>query len=361
LFKTEHKGIEIIGNEIAHRNAIARFFDSYVIGKQIEQVVPIKQSRLQEKTMKNLIDVYPEDHVMKVARIIAEAEEKYDFFLMEDYFVSLLTHIVISLSRIISGNPVEVEFLPPDEEYPQLEIDTANYIANRIERIFNIRISQSEKDYICIHLVGYNAFSIENSSHPEIPQKIEILAISMIESVDAIVGGSYIRDKLLFFGLCFHLISTVYRLEKGLYHNSPQKTDFPQNGIIIYDAVKESAELYERICDVKADDDEILHITYYFLLSKHRNMRKLRALLVCNQGIVARMELHKLIEISILHIDVVDNCSAYQLQFQPEREYDFIITTENLEKREKPMIDISRLAKNDYIKCIEEFLSSKFG
>jgi len=351
----KRSGIAVQGSEVSYRNAIAGYFDSYMA---VEAGETIALNRLHEKSLQNLKKIYDEDTVEKVKRIIETTEKKFGFFLTDDYYTSLLTHIIISISRFINGNTVPPEFIPPEgEEFPVFAIETAEYIAGRLEEVFHIIVSDMEKTYICIHLVGFNALSAEQSATAEIPDKIKFLALELIKAVDSHMGTRFISDELLFFELCMHLKSIVFRLQKDVYYKKAVQFQLSDSNINIYKAVFKASNLYQEICEVKPDEEELLNITCYLLLSLHRNLRKPKVLLICNKSIIERMEFMNLIVESLPSIEIADCCTVYQLKFLTISEFDFIISTEAVEKLEKPIVDLSMVNKTEHIEFIQGFIS----
>lgn len=358
LFITQRKGIGTRGGEVSYRNAIAGYFDSCESLENDKAVLLKKRGRLQEKGFQNLMEIYPEDTVAKVKRVIEAAEKKYEFFLSEDYFTSLLTHLVISISRFTSGNTVSAEFAPPDdEEFPPFLVETAQYIAEHLERMFNIKVPAMERTYICIHLAGFNAQSAEHSSVNRMPKEITHLALELINSVDLQLNRKFLADNQLFFGLCLHLKSKIYRLKKDVYYKNNSNFKFPDDSIDIYKAVEAASGLFQEICGVAADQEEILNISCYFLLSSHRNLHKYKMLLICNDGVIERLELVEEIEKAFPLFTTGDCCTTYQLTYQKMKEYDFIISTEAIESPERPVIDLSRAERSDFMRIIQDFMN----
>ncbi len=284
LFKTQRRGIGVIGDEMAHRNAIVRYLEAGEAEDVKNPISSKKHARLPENSYINLTQVYSQEAVEKVAEIIELVEDKFDFFLTSDYYASLITHLVISISRLKSGKIVPEEFMPPEEDFPELETQTATFIAQQLEQSFSVKVSDMEKVYICIHLVGFNAFSPKQPEKVEMPEKIQLLACRLIESIDAQLGTKFINDKLLLFGLGLHLKSEIYRLQNGVYYNRASEIKRNENYIDIYNAAKAASGLYTELCGVQPDEEEILNLSFYFLLSLHRNLRKVKAIIVCNSG-----------------------------------------------------------------------------
>ena len=354
---TTRSGVEVKGDEVLHRNAIAGYIDSYRHIQDSEPMVFRRRNIVYEKILQNLSAIYPEDTVQKIRIIIESSEQKFGFYLTDDYFSSMLTHIVISVARLKSGDTVSQEFYPPDdEEYPELVIETAGYIAQCLESVFDIKLSDIEGKYICIHLVGFNAISTENPVDTKIQRKIKNLASVMISSIDTQLGTAFFSDEVMFHDLCLHLKATVFRLEKDIYYKKVSQFQLTEDDAFLYDAVTRASRYYWEICGVVPDEEELLNITCYLLLSIRRNRRRPKAILICSDGITKRMELMDYISKVMPSIEVVDCCSAFQLRSGKASDYDFIVSMEELQSPGKPMVDLSTVDRSDYSDFLLQFL-----
>ena len=206
------------------------------------------------------------------------------------------------------------------------------------------------------HLIGYNAFRVEQDWGLPFPQKVEHLAISLIEAVDQALRTRYSNDKMLFFGLCLHLKTALYRLKVTSYAPRRRPSLLSEDWSRLYEAIKSAQGLYEHICSVSADEEELLAVSYFFLLSRRRNTAYVPALLISNLGIVPRMELIRDIEQGLPKIKIIDSCSAQQLSDWPEQRFSLIISTEPLSNCSRPHIDLSSLPKKDYPAAIDSYL-----
>ena len=357
LVQSTRGGIEVKGDEALHRNAIAGYIDSYRLIADVEAMVFRRRNILYEDILKNLTAIYPEETVQKIKVIIESSEQRFSFFLTDDYFTSLITHLVISISRLQSGNTVSEEFYPPDdEEFPALVVETAEYIALCLESVFNIRVSNIERTYISIHLVGFNAISQDDSANVKIQKKIKSLANKMINAIDTHLGTSFISDKSLIFDLCLHLKATVFRLQKDIYHKKTTQFQISDSDAYLYDEVVKVSRFYWEVCGVVPDEEELLNVTCYLLLSIRRNTQKSKALLICNDGITKRMELMDFIGKTLPSVDVVDCCTVYHYKSTKTSDFDFIISTEKIQLSGKPMVDLSAIDRSDYSDLIIDFL-----
>jgi len=354
---TQRGGISVRGDEVLYRKAIAGYIDSYRLIADADAMVFRRRNLIYEDCLKNLTAICPEDTIQKIKIIIESSEQKFRFFLTDDYFASLLTHLVISVSRLLSGDTVPEEFYPPDdEEFPELVIETAEYIAVCLESVFNSSLSGVERTYISIHLVGVNAISPDDSANVKIQKKIRNLATMMIEDIDARLGMSFARDKSLFFDLCLHLKATVFRLQKDIYQRKISRFQLIESDARLYDAVVKASRFYWEICGVVPDEAELLNVTCYLLLSIRRNVRKTKALLICGDGIAKRMELMDYISNELPAVEVADCCTVYQFKNARSSDFDFIISTENMESPGKPMIVLESIDRSEYSDSILSFL-----
>jgi transcriptional antiterminator len=356
LFKTQRRGIGVVGDEISRRAAIAGYFDLKKTDGKTQEWLP---ARLERENLQNLRGVYSDKDISTVCAVIDEAEEEFEFFLSDEFFVSLVTHIIIGIFRLKGGSRLDEEFLPPDGEFPQLEMQAATFIARRLGELFQVELPESEQVYICIHLMSFNTFQGAQDANRSMPWEIEHLTIQLIEIMDAETGYSFSADEMLFFGLSYHIRAVVYRLKKNLCSLEPAVLVIPDNIRELFEVVKKQEALYCGICGVTPDQRELLSIAYHFKTSLERMTPKHRALLVSNFGIVSLVELANHLRENLPQLRVVNLCSTNQLSMCKDTSYDFIISTIQLDDPPKPLADLSHVAKSDYVHYIEEFMFSK--
>lgn len=362
LFKTQGRGIGIVGDEVSRRSAIAGFFDlceqrDPAAGGPADPTVRLAKERLDQ-----MEGVYGEADIRKVCNIIEEAENKFDFFMGSEYFTSLATHITISVYRMRHGFEIKKEFLPPDNDFPPQEINTARYIAECLESTFSVKLPEAERAYICIHLMSYNAFQEQNAAETSVPENVEMLALHLIEAVDAEVGGNFSSDKILFFGLLYHLRSSIYQQKENAGTRKRSKNlTLPDSCRELHRSIQKQKELYREYAGILPDTEEILSLTLHFALSQERNTAKWRALLVSNAGVIQQMDQRTSLQDSLPQIEIVDSCTPCQFSIYPSQAYDFIISTGTLNDAEKPVANISHMTRAQGVSYIEEFIFTKMN
>lgn len=359
LFKTQRRGIGIVGDEVSRRAAIAGFFDLRELREPAVSNTSRHTVRLAKERLQKMEEVYTETDIKKVCSIIEEAEKEFDFFMGSEYFTALATHITISVFRLRHGFQIKKEFLPPDGEFPQLEMNTARFIAKRLEETFSIRLPVSECTYICIHLMSYNAFQEQSEAECRVPENIEMLTLHLIEAVDEQIGGNFSSDKILFFGLVYHLRSSVYQQKENPGARARRHIELPEAYQELYDSVKSQSAIYQEYGGIAPDRQELIALTLHFALSQKRTVAKWRALLVTNTGVIIQQELREYLQEQLPQIEIVDTCSHYQFSVYPDSACDFIISAVSLENAKKPVASIAHMTRKQIVQYLEEFIFTK--
>jgi activator of the mannose operon (transcriptional antiterminator) len=360
LFKIQNKGIRILGDEVSKRNSIAAFFDIYTqstetsFGKSSQL-----SSRFTEQHFTSLHSLYPDVDISAVIGLIEDAEKRFDFFLTDDYFITLLTHLIICVTRLKSGNPTEDSLLKSDD-YPQVR-DISEFIAEKMRKVFDISFPRTEVAYICLHLMSYYIRdAMEDIKHNvNSGENLEALTISVIELVQGIVGGLFLTDKVLYFGILCHLKSSVYRIKNRIHMNLLLNENQVSLDPAIFDAVKQTEYLYKDFCGDSfiLPDGEIEALTVYFMLSRERFEQKAKAVLLNSTGVVSGVLLKRFLTEELDVLDIVDVVFfPFQLDLVPENRYDFVISMGNLESCSKPTVCLQNAQKHEYKDILADFI-----
>ncbi|MDR1135782.1 MAG: PRD domain-containing protein [Clostridiales Family XIII bacterium] len=365
LFKIQRMGIGIAGEETAKRNAIATFFDMYKPNRQFEADMPNSNTspsrRLQEQLVTKLKTLYPNIDIVPIVTLLEDAEKKYDFYLTEEYFTTLVTHLVIGISRIKGGNETE-ECVLKEHEYASV-LETARFIGARIEQAYGISFPSEEIAYICLHLMSYAIRnSIKNAYCGDGSENFESLAMSIIEHVQQQYGGHFTTDKLLYFGLLYHLQTAVYRIKNGIHINHIDTQSMPEADKTLMDALHGVEKLYESFCgnSVKLPHEELENLAIHFKLSQGRVKRPRRAVLLCESGAINGEILKNQILEAVDNIEIVDIMNVpFQLDLLHENEYDFIITTTDFHHRSKPVAHLKYEERSKYGKFLSHFVKTQ--
>lgn len=357
LFKTRHRGLEIKGDEADRRAAIASFFD--LRPEAFREQGTAKNLRITAEGMKKLREVYSLKEIEAVCKAVDEAEKEFDFFLDRASFTVLVMHIIIGISRVRHGCLLNQDAKEAFGKPFLTEQNAADMIADSLEESFSIPISQAERNAIGTHLMSFNAITECLEKGDFFSEKIEMLAYDLMERLSALTGSPFLYDKMLYFGLVFHLKNSVYRLQNEPWRGENDFLDWIGEEQEIYSCIWEARELYQSYTGVTPDARECVCITLHFLDSQKRMKTSKRVLLVANVDILKRRELKERLENMLPGLCIVEQCTTLQLPLCREEAYDLIITMNPLEEGNKPVADLSHIEQTEWKTHLEKFFEKK--
>lgn len=357
LFKARHRGIGIKGDEADRRAAIASFFD--LQPEAFREPGMKKNLRITEEGLKKLREVYAQKEIEAVCKAVEEAEEEFDFFLDRASFTVLVMHIIIGISRVRHGCLLEQETKEAFGKPFLAEQNAADMIADSLEKSFSIQISQTERRAIGMHLMSFNAVTECLEKGDFFSEKTEMLAYVLMERLSARTGSSFLSDKMLYFGLVFHLKNSVYRLQNELWREENHVLDWNREEQEIYFCVWEMREIYQSYTGVLPDTRECACIALHFLDSQKRMETSKRVLFVANVDILKRRELTGYLETLFPGLCIVEQCTTLQLSLCKDDVYDIIITMHPIEVGKKPVADLSHIERAEWRPYLTEFLRKR--
>ena len=362
--KKQNKGVYILGCEKDMRNAIVAILElgniKYNNSKShIEKSVVKKEN---EDRYNEIVKIYPKIDIDKIGNIIRNAEKEFAFFMPEEHYNSMFTHLTISIGRLLKGIKVDDESDLIDGQCNDIETQVARYIVAKLEEEFNISIPQAEFAYICMHLMGLNIYSGTdrmdiNDALLSIPSNVKTLVYEIVRHVGNILNEDFTDDKILLLGLMFYLKTSVFRLKNNAKTGFLEVINFQDTFHKIYMAVWTTDILYKKYAKVTISSDEVKEITQYFIAAIERKWRRNRAIIVSDASLGAAIEIRNRIRKYIPQIQVVDICSYYQLNLRSHDDYDYIISTMPLGYKNKPVLQMRGELDNSDINEITRFIN----
>lgn len=357
LFKARHRGLEIKGDEADRRAAIASFFD--LKPEAFREQGMVKNLRITTQGLGKLREVYSLREIKAVCKAVDEAEKEFDFFLDRASFTVLVMHIIIGISRVRHGCLLEQETKDTFGKPFLTEQNAADVIADSLEKSFSIQISQAERSAIGTHLMSFNAITECLEKGDFFSEKIEMLAYVLMERLSALTGNSFLHDKMLYFGLVFHLKNSVYRLLNEPWKEEDDSFELNGEERELYSYVWEAREVYQSYTGVTPDTRECICITLHFLDSQKRMEVSKKALLVANADILKRWKLQAYLESILPGLCIIERCTTFQLPLCEEDSYDWIITMHPLEEGKRPVADLSHMEQSEWGAYLEKFLEKE--
>jgi transcriptional antiterminator len=361
--KRQNKGVYIMGGEKDMRNAIAAILKMSNVKPDNTAFKSNKNlsKRLSDEKYNEFFKIYPKINANKIGDIIRSAEKEFAFFMPEEHFNSMFTHLVISIGRLQKGIKVKDESDLIAGQCNDIETQVARYIVTELENNFDITIPQAEFAYICMHLMGLNIYSDTdrlniNDALLSIPSNIKTLVYEIVRYVGNILNEDFTDDKVLLLGLMFYLKTSVFRLKNNAQTGSFELMNSEYIFTKIYMAVWTTDILYKKYADVAISSDEAVEITRYFMIAFERKWRRNKAIIVSDASLGTAIEIRDQIKKNIPQIQIIDICSYYQLNIRNYEDCDFLISTMPLSYKNKPVLQISNT--NNYYDSVKEIVST---
>ena len=366
-----NSGIEITGDEKNWRKAAA---DLMVILKNDEEIKnilltdnnKIKSSRIGYEYFGPIEEMFPDIDFLKIEGILVQAENNMRFLLTDEAFAGLVIHIAISIERVRQKKDIKVKskYVYPIDNQKEYEI--AKYIAENIEKGFNIKLPEPEIGYIMLHILGAKVQEDFQSNEikaalDNTDEKIVHLAKEIIAMIGNILSVDFSKDEKLLNGLILHLRPAINRLKYGMTLRNPLLAEIKNKYSSVYGAAWTTSVLFEKFYGIKVTEEEIGYIALHIGAALVRLDKKTRAVIVCSSGIGTSQLVAERLRKEISELEIVDITSIYALEKTKLTDFDIILSTVPLtfmpEKlKSKPLINISVFVTEKDIANIKKYI-----
>jgi len=230
-----------------------------------------------------------------VQKTIIEVIEKYNLILNDINFYNLIQHCVISIDRIKSNNIMENKFIFDQKKDIENEKNAAKEIAEKFENYFRIKIPDSERQYIVVHLLGKRL-----QNNVKVSEEVLAFVDDVLESIYEFENIDLRYDQELKTALSIHIQPLLSRLKFGLKQENPNLIEIKRDMRKGYDIAAHTAiKIYDAF-NLKVNEDEIAYLALHYSVSldqqKKSHINK-KILLVCSSGMgTAKLLQHKLVE-----------------------------------------------------------------
>ena len=312
----------------------------------------------------NIIDTYSEkitnNVVIRVQSIIENAIKSNGLQINDINFYNLVQHSLIMISRIRRGNEIfEIPKIPVDTNNEN-EFKAGKEICDGFEKHFRIIISEAERKYIVIHLLGKRIFSNEKVIRTDVFECIN----EMFDEINKVKGVDFHQDIELMTALALHIQPLISRLEFGLLQQNPIKNRIKKELSKGFELSLYASEIIQRKYKCYMNEDEAAYLAMHFTLAlerKEKQVVKKKIAVVCSTGLGTA----KLIQFRLMgYFNYQENdiilTSLLQIDALDFDEIECILTTIPLEKKYSvPVISIDLMFNDASQKKVTRYLNKK--
>ncbi len=274
-----------------------------------------------------------QETIQKIARIVSQAIEKEDYSISQVNLDNLITHIYVTLQRVISKEIIVMDNDTLAAAKTEGEYGLAQRIMKSIGDTFEIEIPEAETAYICIHLAGKKILSEERTSADTnlvVTPEVSSLVQKMLYAIHSFLKMDFSNDLDLKMTLMLHLVPFLKRLQYGMTSRNPLLHHIKTRYILAYDIAVIGCDVIKNEYKKMVSEDEIGYFALIFSLSlvrKHPYHKK-NIILVCATGRgTSQMLYYRFREEFEKYLNIVEVCDLNELKQKDFGRFDYVFTT----------------------------------
>ena len=265
-------GVKIVGNEFDIRLCMTDYLDISKVLRDIQ------------------IDGINRDKKI-MSEIVLEYFDLYHVTMPEISMENLIKQIYITVYRLLNGKQIDKKIDCQEiTEYPDM-MSMTKEICSRISKIFKVKISEKEEDYILLYMIGQRM----NSNHKEnknIVIQTEILDLinDIFNFVYNTLGFDFRNNFSAITDFATHMVPLIIRLKYNIRVHNPLLYEIKKNYSTSYTIAMQNANYLEEKLHCRMNQDEIGYLALLFEVSmvKRKSLKSTTALkniiIVCASG-----------------------------------------------------------------------------
>ncbi len=311
----------------------------------------------------------------KIKQIVQSKLEQRKIRMSNVMFENFLTHLAIMLTRFEIGQSVEGVNDLMVSEHDADEINLTRDILKEIEKEYLITLSESEYQYVLIHLVSKKEVDPTSATVPSsVSQMIEKILVEIKEKKNIDLSDDLDLRSML--GL--HIVPLISRIQYKIELKNPLLDEIKTKCIVGYDLAIHCADIINQMYNTHLSENEISYFALHFDVAMNRQkiVNKKSVLLVCVSGRASAQMLRVRFEqrfgqylkeivvcdlkevdqvLSEQHVDYIFTTVPFETtRITPVFEFDFFLNQQSVRKIQSVLNGQQQL--DDLIKCMDRRL-----
>ena len=355
------EGTKIVGKEADIRKAIASLLEDILNNNDGEDEIQ-EFTRIDVATFSALLKIFDLDSITFIESIIWELEKDLDYYITQPYYINLITHILICLKRLKEGNQIEIneERIKNIDNLNKRVYDNVVNLVNKIYEKYGVLTSNEEIYYIYKYIVS-SGFGNTLDNNMKVSENYinnsEEVTKMMIDIMSLFLGVDLSQDELLSKGLLLHMKPMLNRLKYDIQIKNPLFKEIEERFTEILGLCRLSIEImseYYNLSNISMD--EISYLATYFQAALENSTSEKRVLVVCHSGYGTSQLLATRLKKAFPQWTIVDVVSVHMLKNMDMSDIDFIVSTVDIDVKDKMHIVVSALLMESDIKNIKNTL-----
>ncbi|HZH59869.1 MAG TPA: BglG family transcription antiterminator [Metabacillus sp.] len=363
LIRRRGYGIELTGSEEAKRKAIKSLisdrFDVPDFLRMVRENIERKSTNKVDSISERLLGLVQKEKLIIIEDLINKINSRLPYPLADSSYVGLVVHLALAIERIQRGENITIKGDYLKQLKGSKEFVFAEEIAEKLEETFQITIPEDEKGYITMHLRGAKLRFEGKLDIQDENVEIAYLVQRLIEQVEKLTSRELKHDQSLFQGLLAHLQPAVYRLKQGMKITNPLLKEIKRDYQQLFGVVQQAVHAALPFDSVPEEEVGYLVLHFGAAINKKKNIRKLKALIICSSGIGTSKMLATQINNQFPHIAELRNISAFELREIDVSKYDLILSTIPIEEISTDYLLLSPILTTHELEKIKEYIEEK--
>ena len=355
------EGTKIVGKEADIRKAIASLLEDILNNNDGEDEIQ-EFTRIDVATFSALLKIFDLDSINFIESIIWELEKDLDYYITQPYYINLITHILICLKRLKEGNQIEIneERIKNIDNLNKRVYDNVVNLVNKIYEKYGVLTSNEEIYYIYKYIVS-SGFGNTLDNNMKVSENYinnsEEVTKMMIDIMSLFLDINLSENELLSRGLLLHMKPMLNRLKYDIQIKNPLFKEIEERFTEILGLCRLSIEImseYYNLSNISMD--EISYLATYFQAALENSTSEKKVLVVCHSGYGTSQLLATRLKKAFPQWTIVDVVSVYMLKNMDMSDIDFIVSTVDVDIKDKMHIVVSALLMDSDIKNIKNTL-----
>ncbi len=292
---------------------------------------------------------------------IQEIIQRYGIKISDVMFHNLIVHIYIALKRVEDEKYLPTESLPLAQYIGNKEYEAAKSIGDMLKQEFSLTFSETEINYIAIHLSG-KQYLESSESNLVITQELSEIVTEMLDRVHEAFRFDFREDLELRMSLSQHIIPLSVRIQYRMSIENPMLKEIKERFPLAYAMAAHASTVLVQTYHMLLDENEIGYLALAFALALERQRTeypKKNILLVCSSGQgSAKLLRYQYGELFGKYINRIETCDVGNLNQIDFKEFDYIFTTVPINRQVPiPVQEVKYFLEDKDVQTIRSYLA----
>lgn len=300
----------------------------------------------------------------EIKNILIETLHQENILISDNALKNLCITLFVSILRSINGHDIELDKKTIESIKRKHEYNIATYIYKKIQKKFDLQISENEINYYAILLAGdcYYDLRIPNAHHNQEIDEVNLYLNLLLKKIYDHFKIDFFTDKELKNNLSLHILPFLNRIKNNIPIKNPLLKQIKEENSFAYEIALVGGTALSQHLKKPVSEDEISYFALYFILALEKKSNEnieLNLLIICNTGKATAQLLDYQIRQRYHQIKYIKIINVHELNSIDIDSFDCILTTVSLpEVYHLPTLHIHNLLNDTDYKNINQFIFS---